>query len=65
MNYEATYWELREAMERAHDQLCANYTQNNKIKYMDARCKFQGFCMVILERLMDENPDVLANLKSV
>lgn len=62
---EEKYWELREAMERAHDQLCANYTQSNKIKYIDARMKFQSFCTEILERLMDENSDVLANLKKV
>ena len=62
---EQKYWELREAMERAHDQLCANCTQTNKIKYMDARYKFQNFCMAVLEQLMDENSDVLANLKGV
>lgn len=62
---EEKYWELREAMERAHDQLCAKYTQTNKIKYMDARYKFQSFCTKILEKLMDENSDVLANLKSI
>lgn len=65
MNYEVVYWELREVMERAHDQLCANYTQTNKIKYMDARCKFQNFCTKILEKLMDENSDILANLKNI
>ena len=62
---EEKYWELREAMERAHDQLCANYTQSNKIKYIDARMKFQSFCTEILEKLMDENSDVLVNLKKV
>lgn len=62
---EQKYWELREAMERAQDQLCANCTQTNKIKYMDARYKFQYFCMVVLEQLMDENSDILANLKRV
>ena len=65
MDYEMTYWELRETMERAHDQLWANCTQTNKIKYMDARRKFQNFCMMVLEQLMDENSDVLANLKRV
>lgn len=62
---EQKYWELREAMERAHDRLCANYTQTNKIKYMDARYEFQNFCTMILEQLMDKNSDVLANLKEV
>lgn len=62
---EQKYWELRETMERAHDQLCANYTQSNKIKYMDARMKFQSFCTEILEKLMDENSDILANLKNI
>lgn len=62
---ENKYWELRENMERAHDQLCANYTQSNKIKYMDARMKFQSFCTEILEKLMDENSNVLVNLKKV
>ena len=40
MNYEEKYWELRETMDRAHDKLCANYTQSNKLHYMDARMKF-------------------------
>ena len=63
MSYEEKYWELREAMDRAHDKLCANYTQSNKLHYMDARMKFQAFCTEILEKLMEENSDVLARLK--
>jgi hypothetical protein len=63
MNYEEKYWELREMMDRAHDKLCANYTQSNKLRYMDARMKFQAFCTEILEKLMEENSDVLARLK--
>jgi hypothetical protein len=63
MNYEEKYWELRENMDRAHDKLCANYTQSNKLHYMDARMKFQAFCAEILEKLMEENSDVLTRLK--
>lgn len=62
---ENKYWELRENMERAYDQLCANYTQSNKIKYIDARYKFQSLCTEILEKLMDEKSDVLAKLKFI
>lgn len=62
---EEKYWELRENMERAHDQLCAKYTRSNEIKYMDARIKFQSFCTKILEKLMDENSDILTNLKNI
>ncbi len=60
---EKKYWELRKNMERAHDELCGNYSQKNKIKYMDARYKFENFCAKILEKLMEENSDILKNLK--
>lgn len=60
---EEKYWELRENMERAHDKLCGNYSQQNKIKYMDARYKFENFCVKVLEKLMEENSDILKNLK--
>ena len=62
---EEKYWELRENMERAHDKLCANYTQINQLCYMDARIRFQSFCTEILEKLMNENSDILANLKKI
>jgi hypothetical protein len=61
---EEKFWELREAMDRAHDKLCANYTQSNKLRYMDARMKFQAFCTGVLEKLMDENPNVLKGLEA-
>lgn len=60
---EEKYWGLRETMDRAHDKLCANYTQSNKLRYMDARMKFQTFCTEILEKLIDENSDILERLK--
>lgn len=60
---EEKYWELREAMDRAHDKLCANYTAENYIAYLSAKQIFENFCVEILEKLMEENSDVLAHLK--
>ena len=62
-DYEAKYWELREACERAHDRMIGAPTTGNQVNYVDALTKYQDFCMDILEMLMDENEDVLKNLK--
>lgn len=63
MNYEARYWELREACERAHDRMMGNPTTANQVNYVDILTVYQDFCMDVLGMLMDANPDVLSNLK--
>ena len=63
MNYEEKYWELREAVERAYDKCYAYYTAENYIAYISAKQIFENFCVEILEKLMEENSDVLAHLK--
>ena len=63
MNYEEKYWELREAVERAYDKCYAHYTAENHIIYISAKQIFENFCVEILEKLMEENSDVLARLK--
>lgn len=58
------YWELREKCERAFDKWCGEKNETNILAYKDALCMYQDFCMDVLERLMDENADVLKNLKN-
>lgn len=62
---EQKYWELREAMERAYDKRARKQTSENYISYLTARGEYETFCVKVLEQLMDENSDVLANLKGV
>ena len=60
---EEKYWELRENMERAYDKYMGRETAENYITYLSARGQYEDFCVKILEKLMDENSDVLARLK--
>ena len=60
---ENKYWELRENMERTHDKYVGKETAENYIAYLTAKGQYEDFCMRIVEKLMDENPDVLARLK--
>lgn len=62
MNYEERYWELREAVERAEDEVVGG-KPNSTERYNVALSAYQDFCMDILEMLMDKNEDVLKNLK--
>ena len=63
MTMEERYWELREECERAFDKWCDQSTRSNYLAYEKAQDNFKGFCVDILEDLMDRNPDVLKNLK--
>ena len=63
MNYEEKYWELRENWERMEDIYFSEPTTEKFIASVEAREKFQSFCVEILEKLMEENSDVLAHLK--
>ena len=60
---EERYWELREACERAFDKWMVDKRESNFNAYKEAFSVYQDFCMDVLERLMDENADVLKNLK--
>ena len=61
---EEKYWELRENVERAYDKCCAHYTAENHIAYISAKQIYENFCVEVLERLMEENSDILAQLKA-
>lgn len=63
MTYEERYYELREAVDRAWDVYCANPCHSNEVKHSYAVDDFNAFCTEILEKLMEENSDVLARLK--
>ena len=60
---EEKYWELREAVERAYDRCYAHNTAENHIAYISAKQIFENFCVEVLEKLMEENSDVLKRLK--
>lgn len=66
MTYEKRYWELREECERAFDIWMGDpRKEENHQKYFVALTTYQDFCMDVLEKLMDENSDVLAQLKTM
>lgn len=60
---EEKYWQLREECERTFDRWLADKRESNFQAYKEALSIYQDFCMDALERLMDEDPDVLKNLK--
>ena len=60
---EERYWELREEVERTFDRWMADKRESNLQAHKEAFSTYQDFCMDVLERLMDENADVLKNLK--
>ena len=62
---EETYWELREAVDRTLDAFCADRNERNRIAHVQAMDEFEAFCTDILCRLMDENSDILKNLKEI
>lgn len=61
---EQRYWELREECERTFDKYCRERTDENLRAYREAFSLYQDVCMDILEMLIDENEDVLKNLKN-
>ena len=60
---EERYWELREECERTFDRWMADSRESNRQAHLEAFSTYQDFCMDVLERLMDVNPDVLKILK--
>lgn len=60
---EEEYWELRENVDRAFDKWFASRNNSDYVDYTVAKQKFEGYCVDVLARLMEENSDVLARLK--
>ena len=60
---EDKYWNLREAVDRAWDAYCRNPSFVTEMRHTEALREFQEFCVEVLERLMDENADILKGLK--
>ena len=60
---EEKYWELRERVDRTLDAFVANRTEENRVAHLTAMDEYAAFCVDVLEKLMDENSDVLARLK--
>lgn len=63
MNYEERYYKLLEEVDRAWDVYCANPCYSNEVKHSYAVDDYHAFCEEVLEKLMEENSDVLARLK--
>ena len=64
MNYEERYYELLEAMDRAKDRLATKpYDELMWDRYNQARIEFTEYCTKVLEKLMEENTEILARLK--
>ena len=61
---EERYWELREECERTFDRYIADNRESNFQAYKEALSIYQDFCMDVLEILIDENADLLKNLKN-
>ena len=60
---EERYWELREECERTFDRWMADKRESNLQAYKEAFSTYQDFCMDVLERLINEDADVLKILK--
>ena len=63
-DYEEKFYELRENIDRTYDACCYHNSKSNIEKYREAFEEYQNFCVVVLEKLMEEHSDVLARLKN-
>ena len=64
MTYEEKYFELLEKVDRAKDRLVQmTFSVRARDSYQWAMDDFSELCVEILEKLMEENSDVLARLK--
>lgn len=64
MTYEERYFELLEKVDRAKDRYAQMpYSVRARDSYQWAMDDFSELCVEILEKLMEENSDVLARLK--
>lgn len=64
MTYEENYYRLLEERDRAKD-ICAEkpFSERAWNEYKEAEQEFEAYCAIILERLMEDNMDILARLK--
>ena len=62
--YEQKYWELREAVDRAWDEYNREPNITTNLGYDIAVNAFRDFCEEVLEKLMENNSDVLERLKN-
>lgn len=60
---EEKYWELRKAVDRAWDNFMREPIGYFKLEYDAAYQRYTEFCSKVLEKLMEENSDVLKRLK--
>ena len=64
MIYEERYFELLEAVDRAKDRYARNpFSVRARDNYEWAFSEFSELCVEILEKIMEENSDVLVRLK--
>ena len=61
---EEKYWEPKEEKNRAFDKWFVSQKETDYIAFAIASQKFELFCVEVLEKLMEENSDVLARLKA-
>jgi hypothetical protein len=60
---EDKYWNLREEVDRTWDAYCRTPSFSAEIRHTEALREFQEFCVEVLEQLMENNSDILRNLK--
>lgn len=62
--YEENYYRLMEERDRAKDR-CVQMPFNARVweEYKEAEREFEAYCAIVLERLIEDNADVLARLK--
>lgn len=64
MTYEEKYYELLEKVDRAKDRLRQMpYSVRARDSFQWAYDEYSELCVEILEKLMEENSDILARLK--
>ena len=60
---EERYWQLRKECEQAFGRWIVNKRESDFQTFKEALSIYQDFCMDVLKRLIDENSDILKNLK--
>lgn len=63
MNFEETYFELLENYDRAKDRHARTLSVEDCNNLLQAKRTFEGFCAVVLEKILEENSDILERLK--
>ena len=60
---EERYWQLRKDCEQAFGRWIVNKRESDFQTFKEALSVYQDFCVDVLEKLIDENADILKNLK--